>query len=69
MLVVGANADKRGQYANPFIQAAMAESRSAVAAPDSSCGDYPDLEDFIVCKPDRDYLNLFAKHYRYSSVD
>ena len=47
----------------------MAESRSAGAAPDSSCGDFPDLEDFIVCKPDRNYLSLFSKHYRYSSVD
>ena len=30
-------------------------------------GDYSDLEDFIVCKPDRSYESMFAKHYRYSA--
>ena len=28
-------------------------------------GSYSDLEDFIVCKPDRSYNSLFAQHYKY----
>lgn len=30
-------------------------------------GGYSDLEDFIVCKPDRSYKSLFAQHYKYSA--
>ncbi len=58
--------------ANPFIQAAMAEARQSCA---NSCqdlegdgGSYSDLEDFIVCKPDRSYTSLFSKHYKYSAL-
>ncbi|KAL0040433.1 hypothetical protein WJX77_006887 [Trebouxia sp. C0004] len=58
--------------ANPFIQAAMAEARQSGT---NSCqdlegdgGSYSDLEDFIVCKPDRNYTSLFSKHYKYSPL-
>ena len=56
---------------NPYIQAAMAEARRS--CPDLSGdldgddGSYSDLEDFIVCKPERSYKSLFAQHYKYSA--
>ena len=63
---------KANRPINSFVQAALAESRQATAVGkadiDGDGGDFSDLEDFIVCKPDRSYQNLFAKHYRYSAV-
>lgn len=57
---------------NSFVQAALAEARQATtmgkADVDGDSGDFSDLEDFIVCKPDRSYPDLFAKHYRYSAL-
>ena len=59
--------------ANPFIQAAIAEARQSYTDNcsdlDKDGGDYSDLEDFIVCKPDRSYTSLFSKHYNYSAVE
>ncbi|KAL0044984.1 hypothetical protein WJX82_004172 [Trebouxia sp. C0006] len=58
--------------ANPFIQAAMAEARQSCTNScqdlEGDCGSYSDLEDFIVCKPDRSYMSLFSKHYKYSAL-
>lgn len=34
---------------------------------DGDDGSYSDLEDFIVCKPERSYKSLFAQHYKYSA--
>ena len=55
---------------NPFIRAAMAEARQSCADVNNEfegdSGTFSDLEDFIVCKPDRSYTSLFAKHYKYS---
>lgn len=34
---------------------------------DGDGGSYSNLEDFIVCKPDRSYKSLFAQHYKYSA--
>ena len=34
---------------------------------DGDGGSYSDLEDFIVCKPERSYKSLFAQHYKYSA--
>lgn len=56
---------------NPYIQAAMAEARCLCTDlsgnPDGDEGSYSDLEDFIVCKPERSYKSLFAQHYKYSA--
>ena len=30
---------------------------------------YSDLEDFIVCKPERDYDSFIARQFRYSAAD
>ena len=62
---------KRRSPLNPFIKAAMAEARQLGTYAEVDCnvdaGDYSDLEDFIVCKPDRSYELLFANHYRYAA--
>lgn len=56
---------------NPYIQAAMAEARRTCTYLsgnlDGDEGSYSDLEDFIVCKPERSYKSLFAQHYKYST--
>lgn len=56
---------------NPYIQAALAEARYTCTDLSGDLGgdwgSYSDLEDFIVCKPDRSYKSLFAEHYKYSA--
>ena len=46
---------------NAFVRAALAEGRQAGCHEDLS-----DLDDFIVCKGDRDYAALFASDFRYT---
>lgn len=63
----------RPSAVNPFIQAALAEARHTCTDMsgdhDGDGGSYSDLEDFIVCKPDRSYTSLFAQHYKYSAQE
>ncbi|KAL0019081.1 hypothetical protein WJX79_005114 [Trebouxia sp. C0005] len=63
---------KNAKSTNPFIQAAMAEARQSCTNNcqdlDGDGGSYSDLEDFIVCKPNRSYTSLFSKHYKYSAL-
>ena len=51
---------------NAYLRAAMAEDVRLGADSEDDSG-YSDLEDFIVCKPGRDYGALIAKEFKYKS--
>ena len=55
---------------NSYLKAALAEERCREVT-DSEADDdgYSDLEDFIVCKPDRDYTSFIAREFKYSADD
>lgn len=55
---------------NSYLKAALAEERCREVT-DSEADDdgYSDLEDFIVCKPDRDYKSFIAREFKYSADD
>lgn len=51
---------RRRAYVNPFVAAARGEGLS-----DGEADDYDDLEDFIVCKPGRDYSTYFTGRWAF----
>jgi hypothetical protein len=55
--------DKASSYRNSYLAACVAELLDAGDSGDVS--GYSDLEDFIVCQPDRDYRQLLSSKYRY----
>ena len=59
MIAAGAGiAARKGGSANAFVKAALAE-----------CGGgdkYEDLDDFIVCQPERNYSSLFSSDFRFA---
>ena len=54
---------------NPYLKAAVAEHKGFGACQGDSDDEsgYSDLEDFIVCKPGRDYGALIQKEFKYKS--
>ncbi|KXZ50671.1 hypothetical protein GPECTOR_15g355 [Gonium pectorale] len=57
---------QRRQPSNPFVAACLRETGGRESGSDD---DWSDLEDFIVCQPERDYLALFSKKYGYAPDD
>ena len=57
----------RYQPTNAYVRAALAEARHRGTLDSDDESGYSDLEDFIVCKPGRDYQNLIAKEFKYST--
>jgi len=55
---------------NAYLKAAVAEHRcfGACGADSDDESGYSDLEDFIVCKPGRDYGALIQKEFKYKSA-
>ncbi|KAK9830136.1 hypothetical protein WJX72_009947 [[Myrmecia] bisecta] len=60
-------AGKRRAVHNPYIKAAMAEETAQGAPGSDEDSDYSDLDDFIVCKPGRDYSTLLSERFQYSA--
>ena len=56
---------------NAYLKAVLAEDQYREGADSEAQDDdgYSDLEDFIVCKPERDYNSLLAKEFRYCADD
>lgn len=50
---------------NAYLRAAFAEGKLFGMETDDESG-YSDLEDFIVCKPGRDYSNLIKDEFKYT---
>eukprot|EP00884_Botryococcus_braunii_P023663 jgi/Botrbrau1/9981/Bobra.0012s0072.1 len=66
------NKGKRQKSRNPYILAVLEEMRRGRPAPckgfdDGEADDYSDLDDFIVCKPGRNYSHLIASEFRYTA--
>ena len=51
---------------NAYLQAAFAEHKGFGLDSEDESG-YSDLEDFVVCKPGRDYTELIGKEFKYTS--
>lgn len=68
---------KKHRSSNPFVQACLAEMGGCIQRRQpaditdddddggASSDDLSDLDDFIVCKPGRDYRALFAQQFKY----
>ena len=52
---------------NAYVKAAFAEHKGFGIDSDDEAG-YSDLEDFIVCKPGRDYNVLIQDEFKYTPI-